>query len=209
MNEISNQLKALTLVCTLSPSPAESSTDKLAHDVDAELSKYNVENEFIRVVDYNIKPGVKTDMGDGDEWPLIREKMLAADIFILATPTWVGQMSSVALRIIERLDAELSESDAQGRPLTFDKVAAVAIVGNEDGAHKITADVFQGLNDLGFTIPAQGATYWNGEAMQRIDYKDLLNIPEKVAAANATLARNVAHLAQLLKSKKYPAETKG
>jgi len=204
MSEPSPELKALTLICTLTPSPGDSSSDKLAHDVDAELSKYNVTNEFIRVVDFNVKPGVETDMGDGDDWPMIREKMLAADIFIIATPTWVGQMSSVALRVIERLDAELSETDDEGRPLTFGKVAAVAIVGNEDGAHKITADVFQGLNDLGFTIPAQGATYWNGEAMQQIDYKDLSEIPEKVASANATLARNVTHLAKLLKSNAYP-----
>jgi len=205
MSESSSELKALTLICTLTPSPGESSSDKLAHDVDAELSKYNVTNEFIRVVDFNVKPGVETDMGNGDEWPMIRKKMLAADIFIIATPTWVGQMSSVALRVIERLDAELSETDEQGRPLTFGKVAAVAIVGNEDGAHKITADIFQGLNDLGFTIPAQGATYWNGEAMQQVDYKDLSEIPEKVAGANATLARNLAHLARFLKSNNYPA----
>ncbi|MDB5162728.1 MAG: flavodoxin-like protein [Candidatus Saccharibacteria bacterium] len=205
MTEDPNELKALTLICTLTPSPGESSTDKLAHDLDAELSKYNVKNEFIRVVDYNIKPGVETDMGDGDNWPMIRQKMLDSDIFIIATPTWVGQMSSVALRVIERLDAELSELDEQGRPLTFGIVGAVAIVGNEDGAHKITADVFQGLNDLGFTIPAQAATYWNGEAMQRTDYKDLDSIPEKVAGANAIVARNVAHLARLLKSNEYPA----
>jgi len=205
MADTSTELKALTLICTLSPSPSESSSDKLAHDVDAELQKYNVNNEFIRVVDYNVKAGVEIDMGDGDDWPMIRQKMLAADIFIIATPTWVGQMSSVALRVIERLDAELSETDDKGRPLTFGKVAAVAIVGNEDGAHKITADVFQGLNDLGFTIPAQGATYWNGEAMQQVDYKDLSEIPEKVASANATLALNLAHVARLLKSNEYPA----
>jgi multimeric flavodoxin WrbA len=206
MTDSSIELKALTLVCTLTPSPAESSSEKLAYDLNAELSKYNVINEFIRVVDYNVKPGVETDMGDGDEWPLIRQKMLDADIFIIATPTWVGQMSSVALRVIERLDAELSETDEQGRLLTFGKVAAVAIVGNEDGAHKITADVFQGLNDLGFSIPAQAATYWNGEAMHQVDYKDLKEIPEAVAEANKTLARNVAHLARLLSANEYPAE---
>ncbi len=205
MTEPSVQLKALTLICTLSPSPAESSSDKLAHDLDTEFQKYNVQNEFIRVVDFNVKPGVKTDMGDGDEWPSIRQKMLEADIFIIATPTWVGQMSSVALRVIERLDAELSETDDQGRLLTFGKVAAVAIVGNEDGAHKITADVFQGLNDLGFTIAAQGATYWNGEAMHQVDYKDLPEIPKEVASANETLAKNAVHLAQLLKASQYPA----
>lgn len=29
--------------------------------------------------------------------------MLAADIFLLATPTWMGHMSSVAQRVLERL----------------------------------------------------------------------------------------------------------
>lgn len=205
MQQSYGELKALTLICTLTPSPGESSSDKLAHDLDAELKKLNIQNEFIRVVDHNIKPGVETDMGDGDEWPAIRQKMLDADIFIIATPTWVGQMSSEALRVIERLDAELSEKDEQGRLLTYGKVAAVAIVGNEDGAHKITADVFQALNDLGFTIPAQAATYWNGEAMHQTDYKDLPEIPKEVASTNATLAHNVAHLAWLLKSSQYPA----
>ena len=198
-------LKALTLICTLKPSPEDSSAEKLARDLDAELQKYTVDNEFIRVVDHDIKPGVEIDMGNGDEWPMIRQKMLDAQILIIATPTWVGQMSSVALRVIERLDAELSETNAQGRLLTFGKVAAVAIVGNEDGAHKITADLLQGLNDLGFTIPAQAATYWNGEAMQQTDYKELSSIPEAVASANKTVARNVAHLARLLAADEYPA----
>ena len=198
-------LKALTLICTLKPSPEDSSTEKLARDLDAELQKYTVENEFIRVVDHDIKPGVEIDMENGDEWPMIRQKMLDAKILIIATPTWVGQMSSVALRVIERLDAELGETDDQGRLLTFGKVAAVAIVGNEDGAHKITADLLQGLNDLGFTIPAQAATYWNGEAMQQTDYKELSSIPEAVASANKTVARNVAHLARLLVADEYPA----
>jgi len=202
------ELKALTLICTLKASPDKSSSDKFAHDLDSELQKYGIRNEFIRIADYHIKPGVEKDMGEGDEWPAIRQKMLDSDIFIIATPTWVGQMSSMALRVIERLDAELSETDEQGRLLTFGKVAAVAIVGNEDGAHKITADVFQSLNDLGFTIPAQAATYWNGEAMHTTDYQELTKIPDEVLSANKTLARNVAHLARILKANAYPPQEK-
>jgi len=197
------ELKALTLICTLKPSPDASSADKMAHDLDAELQKHGIQNEFIRIADYNVAPGVKTDMGNGDEWPMIRQKMLDADILIIATPTWVGQMSSMALKVIERLDAELSEKDKEGRLFTFGKVAAVAIVGNEDGAHKITADVLQSLNDLGFSFPAQAATYWNGEAMHTVDYQDLPKIPDEVMSANKTLARNVAHLARLLKENQY------
>lgn len=197
-------LKAVTLVCTLKRSPEQSSANKLAHDLAAEFEKQGVTTEFIRLVDHVIKPGVELDMKNGDEWPTIRKKIIDADILIIATPTWVGQMSSEALRAIERLDAELSESDDKGRYQTYPKVAAVAIVGNEDGAHKITADVMQALNDVGFTFAANAATYWNGEAMHTLDYIDLGEIPEKVASTNKMVATNTAHLARLLKSDNYP-----
>jgi multimeric flavodoxin WrbA len=144
-------------------------------------------------------------MGEGDAWPEIRRKIAGADILLISTPTWVGHMSSVAQRVLERLDAELSETDDEGRPSMFGKVAVTAVVGNEDGAHKITADLFQALNDVGFTVPAQGGTYWNGEAMKGGDYNDLDETPEAVESTNATLARNAVHLANLLRSNQYPA----
>lgn len=197
-------LKALTFVCSLKPSPHESSSEKLACEVASELAHHGVTNTMIRAADYDIKPGVEADMGKGDDWPELRQQMLEADIIILATPTWVGHMSSVAQRIIERLDAELSYADDKGRLLTFGKVAAAVVVGNEDGAHKIIADLFQALNDVGFTIPAGGATYWNGEAMHRVDYKDLKETPKKVAQSSKTLAGNAVHLARLLKQSLYP-----
>lgn len=86
----------------------------------------------------------------------------------------------------------------------FDKVALIGIVGDEDGAHKVTADLSQGLNDVGFTLPAQGATYWVGEAMGSTDYQELDQVPEAVAATTATAARNAAHLARLLRGAPYP-----
>lgn len=196
-------LKALMFTCSLKPSPEESSAEKLAREIAAELAGYSVTSTIIRAVDYDIRPGVNTDMGDGDAWPELRQQMLEADIVIIATPTWVGHMSSVAQRIVERLDAELSETDSEGRLLTFGKVAAVAVVGNEDGAHKITADLFQAFNDVGFTIPAGGSVYWNGEAMHRTDYIDLKETPEKVAQTTKTLAANAVHLARTLKRTPY------
>ena len=144
-------------------------------------------------------------MGDGDAWPAIREKILAADILVLSTPIWLGHPCSVAQRVLERLDGELSESDDQGRPLTYGKVAAVCVVGNEDGAHKVSADVFQALNDVGFTLAAGAVTYWVGEAMQGTDYQDLDTTPDTVASTTTTLAVNTAHLARALRSTPYPA----
>lgn len=198
-------LRALALNCSLKPSPAVSSTDVLAQQVLNALAPHGVAGEVVRVVDYDVKPGVEADMGDGDQWPTLREQVLAADILVFATPTWVGHMSSVAQRVLERLDAELSETDDEGRPILAGKVAVTVVVGNEDGAHGITAALFQGLNDVGFTIPSQGGVYWNGEAMQTIDYKDLEETPEPVAQTTATLARNAAHLAKLLSETPYPA----
>jgi multimeric flavodoxin WrbA len=196
---------AIVLNCTLKPSPAPSSTSKLAGEVLAELATHGVTGREIRLVDHDIKPGVEKDMGDGDAWPTVREAVLAADILILATPTWMGHMSSVASRVLERLDAELSETREDGNPILFGKVALAVVVGNEDGAHKITADFFQGLNDVGFSIPAQGGVYWNGEAMNSVDYNDLDEVPERVASVTATAARNAAHLAAFLSQHDYPA----
>ena len=198
-------LRALALVCSLKPSPAPSSSELMATQVLDELGKHGVSGDVVRVVDHDVKPGVELDMGDGDAWPAIREQVMAADILLISTPTWVGHMSSVAQRVLERLDAELSETDDSGRPLVTGKVAVTAVVGNEDGAHKITADLMQALDDIGFTIPAQGGTYWNDEAMGSRDYNDLDETPEAVASTNATLAENAAHLARLLKANPYPS----
>lgn len=196
-------LKAVVLVCSLKPSPADSSSELLSNQVIEELRNYNVESEVIRIADYNIKPGVEIDMGDGDDWPVVREKILRADILLLSTPIWVGHPSSMAQRVIERLDAELGETDDAGRLCMFSKVGIVAVVGNEDGAHKVCADMFQAINDVGFTIPAAGSTYWVGEAMQKTDFTDLPDTPENVLSATKTMAANAAHLARLLKQSHY------
>jgi len=199
-------LTALALVCSLKTSPARSSTELLARQVLDQMQAHGVSGSLVRVVDHDVKPGVELDMGNGDAWPAIREQIIAADILVLATPTWMGQHSSVCMRVLERLDAELSETDEQGRLQVYPRVAMAAIVGNEDGAHRITADLFQALNDVGFTIPAQAVTYWNGEAMHTIDYQDLDDTPEKTASATALAVSNAVHLARVLRENNYPAQ---
>ena len=201
------QLTALMINCTLKPSPAESSSDLLGRQILSALAGHGVGIDSIRAIDHDIRPGVQADMGDGDEWPKLRELVLGADIIVFMTPTWLGQHSSVAQRVLERLDAELSETDEEGRPTLFDKVALAGVVGNEDGAHHITGILYQSLSDVGFTIPAQGVVYWNGEAMHGTDYKDLDSTPEKVAQSTMTATANAAHLAQLLREQRYPVSS--
>jgi multimeric flavodoxin WrbA len=199
-------LTALALVCTLTPSPEPSSSELMAKHILDELKGQGVSTSSVRVVDYDVKRGVLTDMGDGDEWPAIRAMVLAADILVLSIPIWMGHPSSVAQQVMERLDADLSETNEQGQPIMYGKVATVAVVGNEDGAHKVIADMMQALNDIGFSLPAQGGTYWVGEAMQAVDFKDLDELPDAIASSIAGLARNAAHLARALRTHQYPAK---
>jgi multimeric flavodoxin WrbA len=198
-------LRALVLVCSLKKSPAPSSSERLGREVLAAFADHDVDGEVIRVVDHDVRFGVSTDEGDGDAWPALRRKLLDAHILVVATPIWMGQPASVCKMVLERLDAELSEMDDQGRLLTYGKVAVVAVVGNEDGAHHVTAEVLQALNDVGFTVPAAGGTYWVGEAMGKIDYVDAGPKPDTTGSATKTLAANAAHLARLLDDAPYPA----
>ncbi|MEH3093268.1 MAG: flavodoxin family protein [Agrobacterium cavarae] len=200
-------LKVIALNATLKASGGEpSSTDRMLALIASAMSKDGVETETIRLADFNIKPGVSSDEGDGDDWPAIRQKVLDADILILGTPIWLGQPSSVSKRALERMDAFLEETDEAGRMVSYGRVAAVAVVGNEDGAHHVCAELYQALNDVGFTIAPNAVAYWVGEAMGSTNFSDLEHIPETVTKAVDMLARNTVHLARLTKANPYPGE---
>lgn len=203
-------LSAIAINCTLKRSGSEpSSTDKMIGVIAGELEKRGVDmRETIRIADHDVKPGVTSDEGEGDSWPDIRRRILASDILIFGTPIWLGQMSSLAKRVVERMDAFFSETDENGRMPSFGKVAVAGIVGNEDGAHNVTATLLQALNDTGWTIPAQAACYWVGEAMHKTDFKDLPEVPENVQGLAGILASDAAHLANLLQQHPYPGVPK-
>ena len=209
MAELPN-ITAFAINCSLKSSSAseKSSTDKLIEDMLNAMQPYGVSGEVVRAADFNIKPGVLSDEGEGDQWPELRKRILAADIFILGTPIWLGQPSSIAKRVVERMDAFLSETDSAGRMPAFGKVAVAAVVGNEDGAHHCHAAMFQALNDVGFTIPANAGAYWVGEAMGDVNYVDLKSMPKVVEETLDMLASNTAHLARQLKSAPYPGVSK-
>jgi multimeric flavodoxin WrbA len=197
-------LHALVLVCTLKASPAASSSDRIGRHVLDALASHGVTGEVVRVVDRGVRFGVTTDEGDGDGWPEIRRRLLDAQLLVIATPIWLGQPSSVAKVVLERLDAELAETDDEGRMSMAGKVALVAVVGNEDGAHHVIAECLQALTDVGFSAAPTAGVYWVGEAMGSTDYLDLDEQPEKVADAISAAAAQAAHLAGLLRDHPFP-----
>jgi multimeric flavodoxin WrbA len=197
-------LTAIAINCTLK-AEGDSSTDAMISVLADAFKGHDVTlTETVRVAAQNVKTGVSSDEGDGDAWPAIRAKILAADILIFGTPIWMGQMGSVAKKVLERMDAFLSETDDASRLPSFGKVAIAAIVGNEDGAHIASAQIFQSLIDTGWTVPAAAACYWVGEAYGDVDFKDLPKTPDKVLETATMTASNAAHLAKLLKRETYP-----
>lgn len=199
-------LSAIAINCSLkSRSDPPSSTDLMIGVIADALKPHGVSlRETIRIAEQNILPGVTSDEGKGDAWPDIRRRILAADILIFGTPIWLGQPSSVAKRVLERMDAFFSEMDDRGRTPAFGKVAVVGIVGNEDGAHHVTAELFQALNDVGWTLPPMASCYWVGEAMHKTNFNDLKSIPKEVSGLAEALASSAAHVAKLIKADTYP-----
>lgn len=203
----------LIINCTLKRAPEVSNTQRLIEKAVAEYNALGIECEVIRIVDFNIMPGVTSNEGDGDEWPVVLEKILKCDIFIIGSPIWVGHTPSTVQRIIERLDALFHEKDLQdsqnGQYLTYNKVAGVLITGNEDGAHSVAAQVLWAMHEFGFTIPPNVNTYWVGEAGPGPSYIEAGG--EKSVYTNKTLkfmVYNTTWFAQLLKHNPIPTNLK-
>jgi multimeric flavodoxin WrbA len=148
-------MRAVILNCTLKRSPEPSNTQALADVVATRLRERSATVESFRLADHHIPPGVQTDLGAGDEWPRLHEKLVSSEMLIIATPTWLGRPSSIAQRALERMDAMLSETDEQGRPVAYNRVAGVVVTGNEDGAHHVISEVSGALGDIGYTIPGR------------------------------------------------------
>ncbi|MCR8526135.1 NAD(P)H-dependent oxidoreductase, partial [Escherichia coli] len=77
-------MRATCLVCTLKPSPEPSNAESIAEIVLGALRE-GVETDVIRVADHRIDYGVVSEaVSEGDEWPAIRERILASEILVMA-----------------------------------------------------------------------------------------------------------------------------
>lgn len=199
-------LKALFLNCTLKKSPEVSNTRAFIDKSITIFKELDVETEVIRVIDYTIKFGNSTDMGSGDQWPAIHNKIKQADIVIIATPVWRGDRGSIAKMVSERMDGLFSDDHNQNdQYMTYNKVAGALVDGNEDGAKKAISSILFDLSEHGFTLAVNPFSYYVGEAGPGPSYIEAEG--DKHEFTNNMLlimAHNMVHLAKLLKDNPYP-----
>ena len=202
------ELKALMLNCTLKPSPEVSNTEALLDRVAEILHGLDCETEIVRVADHRIPFGVASDLGEGDEWPGILEKILAADILIVGTSIWFGVRSSVCQMVIERLDGTYSDTNDAGQYPLYNTVAGVVVTGNEDGAHDAAGTTLFNLGHLGCTIPPNADCYWVGDAGPGPSFIDAdgWNRSAYTRKTAGWMSHNLVHFARMLTERPIPAE---
>lgn len=204
-------LKAVFVNCTLKPSPALSNTQGLMQDAMTIMENHGVEVDTFRLADYDVPPGMSPDMREdvdggnqkADDWPELSERILAADILVVGTPVWLGDLSSVAKRLLERMDARSGETNDRGQTLYYGRTGGLITTGNEDGAKHVSRSVLYTLQHLGYVIPPNADAAWLGKVGPGPSYlDDGSGGPEtEFTQKNVTfMAYNLMHTAAWLKA---------
>ena len=201
-----SDLRALYINCTLKRSPELSHTRGLGDRSIAIMERNGVAVDVVRAVDREIATGVWPDMTEHgwerDDWPEIHEQVMAADILVLLSPIWLGQKSSVCMKVIERLYGNSHLLNEAGQYAYYGKVGGCIITGNEDGAKHCAMNILYSLQHLGYTIPPQADAGWIGEAGPGPSYLDPgSGGPENdFTNRNTTfMTWNLLHLARMIK----------
>ncbi|MDR9418059.1 flavodoxin family protein [Gracilimonas sp.] len=204
-----SKLKALYVNCTLKKSPKESHTRTLIDVSMNIMEKEGVDAECIRLVDHDVAFGVYPDMkehgADKDEWPELWKKVDASDILIIGTPIWLGEKSSVATQLIERLYAMSGLQNEKGQYKFYGKAGGCLVTGNEDGIKHCAMGILYALQHVGYSIPPQADAGWIGEAGPGPSYGDEsengpVGFDNEFTKRNTTfMTYNLLHLANMLK----------
>ena len=207
-----DDLRAVYVNCTLTRSPDPSHTDLLIDRSVAIMQEQGVVVERIRAVDHELATGVWPDMTEHgwatDEWPALFATIMAADILVVATPIWLGQLSSVCARVIERLYGNSSQLNDTGQYAYYGRVGGCLVTGNEDGIKHCSMAVLYSLQHLGYVIPPQADAGWIGEAGPGPSYGDELpdgtraGIDNDFTNRNTTfMTWNLLHVAWMMKDR--------
>ncbi|HEX4529032.1 MAG TPA: NAD(P)H-dependent oxidoreductase [Acidimicrobiia bacterium] len=196
-------MRALILNCTLTARPEQSNTEALVDVVAAAMRREGIDVDVVHVADHDVKPGVSD--GEGDEWPAVLALLRNAEILVIATPTWRSEPSSIAERVLERMDALVAETDEQGRPFAYNRVGGIVVTGHEDGAHHVIAEVARSLIDIGYTVPGQAWTYWNMGPRPGPSYLETDHEHDWSERTGRTAAANLVAVARALAEGPMPA----
>lgn len=212
-----SNLKAVYVNCTLKKSPEKSHTASLMDVSKAIMSKEKVEIDEIRLIDHQVASGIYPDMTKYgwkvDEWPALSNRILEADILIVGTPIWLGEKSSEAQKLIERLYSLSGKTNEKGQYIFYGKVGGCIITGNEDGVKHCAMGILYSLQHVGYSIPPQADCGWIGEVGPGPSYGDKewkgknlktpLGFDNDFTNRNTTfMTYNLLHLASLLKKNK-------
>ncbi|MGW6693566.1 flavodoxin family protein [Rhodococcus sp. NPDC054953] len=200
-------LLAVYVNCTLKRSPERSHTQGLIDRSVSLMRESGVAVDQIRAVDHDIATGVYPDMTEhgwpSDEWPRLFDRILAADILVLAGPIWLGDNSSVMKRVIERLYGCSAILNDKGQYAYYGRVGGALFTGNEDGVKHCAMNVLYSMQHLGYVIPPQADAGWVGEAGPGPSYLDEASGgPENdFTNRNTTfMTYNLMHLAAMIKA---------
>lgn len=171
-----SNLRCIYINCTLKKSPEESHTATLIELSKRIMLKENVQVDYIRLVDHKVANGVYPDMKDhgwnNDEWPELFKKIINADILVIATPIWLGEKSSIAQKLIERLYAMSNQKNNKGQYVYYGKVGGTIITGNEDGIKHCAMGILYAMQHVGYSIPPQADCGWIGSIGPGPSYGD-------------------------------------
>jgi multimeric flavodoxin WrbA len=208
-------VKALFLLASLKRAAKGeySNTGVLCELLMEKLKEQGVESEMLSLIEHHIPAGTKTDMGeiDGkqDEWPGIFARMSAADIVVFATPIWWGNMSSLMQRVVERMDEVNDALIKDGTSAMLNKVGGMVITGAEDGTQSVIGSLGNFMAWNGLTVPpAPSLSYLGWNDVDAAGLMEIYKTKGSTSAMAATLARNLAHLARVLKDNPIPTQEK-
>ena len=201
-----SDLRAVYLNCTLKRSPEVSNTQGLIDKSVAIMAAQGVAVNQFRIVDHDVATGVYDDMTEhgaaSDGWPPILAEVLAADILVLGMPIWLGDKSSVATRVIERLYGHSGEFNDKGQWAYYGRTGGCLVTGNEDGVKHCAMNVLYSLQHIGYVVPPQADAGWIGEVGPGPSYLDPgSGGPENDFTNRNTsfMTWNLLHTARLLK----------
>ncbi|MBX4200022.1 NAD(P)H-dependent oxidoreductase [Candidatus Parcubacteria bacterium] len=204
------EIKVIMLCGTLKRSNQFSHTRTMCEFLEKHFETHDCKCEIVDLVEYNLKPGVESDEGEGDEWPEVLKKVLAADILIFATPIWWGTYSSLIQRVIERMDALNDELLETGKSELANKIGGMVISGAEDGAEHIIGQIAGFFSWNGLTVPpAPSLSYLGNYPKNKEELMEQLEKSKPIKNMAEVMSYNLNYFARLLKSHPMPEVSKG